>query len=41
MRFKNWLLKENATRTGSKLGLYPTTNDALGQSTFIWNPHCG
>jgi|GEM_PF-3102867 len=31
MRFKNWLLKENATRTGAKLGLYPTINDALGQ----------
>ena len=31
MRFKNWLLKENATRTGAKLGLYPTVNDALGQ----------
>ena len=31
MRFKNWLIKENATRTGAKLGLYPTINDALGQ----------
>jgi len=31
MRFKEWLLKENATRTGAKLGLYPPISDALGQ----------
>jgi hypothetical protein len=31
MRFKEWFLKENATRTGAKLGLYPAINDALGQ----------
>ena len=31
MKFKQWLLKENAQRTGSKLGLYPSIEDALGQ----------
>lgn len=31
MRFKEWLFKENATRTGAKLGLYPPISDALGQ----------
>ena len=41
MRFKNWLLKENATRTGAKLGLYPTINDALGQYPPLYGiPTC-
>jgi hypothetical protein len=29
MKFKQWL--ENSQRTGSKLGLYPSIEDALGQ----------
>lgn len=28
--FKKWL-NENASRTGAKLGLYPSISDALGQ----------
>jgi hypothetical protein len=31
MRFKQWLLDENSSRTGAKLGLYPSLMDALGQ----------
>ena len=31
MNFKKWLFQENAQRTGSKLGLYPSIEDALGQ----------
>lgn len=30
MKFKQWL-NENSQRTGSKLGLYPPLEDALGQ----------
>ena len=29
--FKEWLQLENAQRTGAKLGLYPSIEDALGQ----------
>lgn len=31
MEFKKWLLRENDTRTGAKLGLYPSISDSLGQ----------
>lgn len=31
MRFKQWLQLENDQRTTSKLGLYPSVVDALGQ----------
>lgn len=31
MRFKDWLLSENGTRTGAKIGLYAPIDDALGQ----------
>jgi len=32
MHFKRWLLlQENNTRTGAKLGLYPSIYDQLGQ----------
>ena len=31
MNFKQWLIDENAQRTGAKLGLYPSIEDALGQ----------
>lgn len=32
MRFKEFItIKENAQRTGAKLGLYPPISDALGQ----------
>ena len=30
MNFKKWLYSENY-RTGAKLGLYPTIEDAIGQ----------
>lgn len=31
LNFKEWLLNENSSRTGAKLGLYPPISDALGQ----------
>ena len=31
MRFKDWLMNENGTRTGAKLGLYPDLADDVGQ----------
>jgi hypothetical protein len=31
MRFREWLLNENGTRTGAKLGLYPDLADDVGQ----------
>lgn len=30
MRFKRWIIEEGY-RTGAKLGLYPTIEDAIGQ----------
>lgn len=31
MNFKEWLLIENESRTGTRLGLYPSIYDSLGQ----------
>jgi hypothetical protein len=31
LQFKKWLLTENDTRTGARLGLYPSIYDNLGQ----------
>lgn len=40
MRFRDFLQLEDYSRTGAKLGLYPTISDALGQYPPLYaTPH--